>query len=1336
MTWRNRTYKITHKVMKWLILLFCLFTVLLTTPIGSQLTISLLNNIDGINADYKAGSLIRDIELNSFHLNLATLDIKVTDLATKIDFSCSWRKKLCIESLQVGRFSLTYLNKTKEDKPKDKATVDTTTVNYSTVNSPIVNINNLFVMPFAIEAKAVAFKNSHLVINQTVIDIEQFTAQVDIKASQFTFLQPKADKLTIALDKNSKNNQLNKKVNVNTNSIYAAFSTLPKVYLPISLNIQQFFVDKLRIIDRQTLKTHTLNSDLNIDIQWPYQQSHLSGTWVKSDVIITDFKTTTTDYEIKQSTLNAELIPPYKINAKLVAQLDNIPHWPQVSDTTVELLLQGDFDDLSANIVSKGSIILTSQGQINLTDQQLPFKLQLSADKLPLPLSLAQYGKPSSLSLNLAGDLLEQTVNLTSQLNSYGYKNAQLNLLARHKKGLITLKELVFNEQDSDSQISVHGNIDIQSKLTSWQLFANSTGFTLPRIDLKAIVFPKDTNINNNSANISANAIAEKNSDMNTDINTETQTSFIEDILPNVINGRILGRMASTGSWSESQWSLSVNDTNVSGTLNDSALIIQGDITLNQSGYFSSGDLAHSELLVGFDQDQLTLQTFSGDNWHVNGQLFIADMAHWYKEVNGSFTSDFTIKGRKEDPVITLNSKLNNLQWQQFYSPSLEVKANYQPFNNHKTLLTLKNAQLDITNKSDNLSLQNIILTFSGDFNQQQLQLDWQGDLAGRLKFTSQWHEALNQWQSTIEETALTYQQKTWRNNNVFSLNLNVDKQQLFIGKHCWQGTGLDICLPNDAIIGESGDITLGLNMDLSLFDAVILPKEVQLESKVSGEIQAQWSPTQAISAQAKLSLSSGNVKVIDEYNEQQVSQWRHGELSFNINERRLTSKLQLHDSQEQALININSKVNFIDDFPINVQIELNQLNLQPFQSLISNVVNLQGLVTALLTVNGTVKSPVINGNVALDNGELLLSQNPNKLEHINADLQIDNNQAKVLGDFSIKDNKATLNGLLAWQDDLTMDIDLDAKQLPLVFPPQLVMKISPKLNFSIKDKALTITGMLNVLAGSYNIEKLPQGSVDLSDDVIIINDQGKEVFKEKSGLAITTNVSINIAKAFTVSGQGLESNLFGQLQVTQQQKQPLQLFGIIQSENGTYQAYGQKLTIDKGELTFNGPLTNPYFNLRASRHIKAEDIEVGLQIIGLADNLDMQLFSTPTMEAPEMLSYLARGRGLDSGGGSSSAAASMLIGFGVTNSVGLFDQLEKIPLINNIAVDTEGEGDTTQATISGYIGNRVYLKYGIGVYEPINELTVRLFLLTRLWLEIVSGIEQSSDLYYSFDID
>ncbi|WP_057831459.1 translocation/assembly module TamB domain-containing protein [Colwellia sp. TT2012] len=1314
MTWR----RITYKIAKWLTLLLCLVTILLTTPIGSRLTISLLNNIDGIHADYKAGSLIRDIELNSFHLNLATLDIKVKDLVAEIDFSCSWQKKLCIKALKLASFSLTY---TKNNTSAKRA-------------SNTVNDDHLFVMPFAIEAQTVEINNSHIVINQTVIDIEQFTAQVDIKASQFTILQPNADKLTITFDKNSNNENNSSKQNNaensnSTNSIYAVFSTLPKVYLPISLNIQQLFVDKLRIVDDQTQKNITLNSTLNNDSQWPYQQSHLSGTWVKSDVNITDFKTATTDFAIQQLTLNTELVPPYKINAQLVARLDKIPHWPEASDSFIELSLQGSIDDLSVNIASKGSVVLNSQGKINLTDQQLPFKLQLTADTLPLPWSLAQYGQPSSLSLDLAGDLSQQTVNLTSRLNSYGYKNAQLALTVKHQQGLITLEKLAFNEQDSNSQLNLHGHIDfIKSKEITWQLFADSAGFTLPEISLKALVFPKETNINNNSTNISQTA--------RTDKNTEAQTSLVESMVPDVINGRLLGKIASTGTWSESHWSLAIKDTDVSGTLNNSAIIIRGDIAINQSGYFSSGDLAQGELLIAVDKDHLTLQTFRDNNWHVNGQLRISEINRWYPFASGAISSDFSIMGNKKEPVITLNSKLKNIHWQQFHSPSFEITANYQPFNNHKSHLTLKSERLDITANNDTLSFHDIAVNFSGDFNKQQLQLDWQGDLAGKLKLSGQWHNALNDWQGIVEHSALTYKDITWRNNNAFYLGFNLAKQQLFIEQHCWQGTALKVCLPDNAIMGESGDITLGINIDLSLMDELILPEEVQLKGKVTGELTAQWSPTQAIWAKANFTLSSGNIKVYNEYSEQQISQWHQGELSFEVNDGQFTSQFQLQDMQAQTLININSKITFTDDFPIKSEIVLNNFNLQPLQAVIANVVNLQGNLTAMLTVNGTIKAPIVNGSIALDNGELLLSQNPNKLTDINAEIQIYNNQAKILGQFFIKGNKATLNGDLAWQEGFTMDIDLTAKQIPLVFPPQLLMTISPALNFSLQDKVLTLSGNVDVLDGSYNIEKLPQGSITLSDDVIIVDQYGREVFKKKSGFDIKTNVSINIAKAFKVSGQGLKSHLFGQLQLKQQQKQPLQVFGNIQSAKGTYQAYGQRLTIEKGELSFNGPIDNPYFNLRATRHIKAEDIEVGLKITGLADTLAIQLFSIPTMETPEILSYLARGRGLDSGGSNSTAAASMLIGFGVTNSVGLFDRLEQLPFINNIAIDTEGEGDTTQAIISGYIGNRIYLKYGIGVYEPINELTVRLYLLNRLWLEIVSGIEQSSDLYYSFDID
>jgi translocation and assembly module TamB len=297
-------------------------------------------------------------------------------------------------------------------------------------------------------------------------------------------------------------------------------------------------------------------------------------------------------------------------------------------------------------------------------------------------------------------------------------------------------------------------------------------------------------------------------------------------------------------------------------------------------------------------------------------------------------------------------------------------------------------------------------------------------------------------------------------------------------------------------------------------------------------------------------------------------------------------------------------------------------------------------------------------------------------------------------------------------------------------------MNISPNLNFLLKDKILAITGNIDVLDGSYNIEKLPEGSVSLSDDVIIIDQAGQTLVKESSGFDIKTDIRVNIDKAFSITGQGLDTHLFGQLQISQQQKQPLQLFGKVQSDEGTFQAYGQKLKIDTGEITFNGPIYDPYFNLLATRNIKSESIDVGIQVTGLVNALNMKLFSSPVMENSEMLSYLVRGRGLDAGAENSTAAASFLVGFGITNNIGLFEQIEKLPLISDIAVDTEGEGDQTQATVSGYLGNRVYLKYGIGVYEPINELTIRMYIFNRFWLEIVSGLEQSTDIYYSFDID
>jgi len=1275
MIWRQFTLTLT----KYLVLSLIVMTLLLTTPWGTRLTLVLLNNLDSVTIEYHSGSLIRDIELNSFHLQLDKLDIAINGFSAEFDFSCALKKTLCIKSASVDYFTLKYV--TNEETLKQAKDQE-------------LENDSLYEMPFDIYTGLIKLKESHIKINDIEVSIDQLATELVIERSKFVILQPTAKQLTVSLSADDQTEPT--AIQKTTDSLGDTLSQLPEIDLPIALNIEKFHVENIVI--------ETKNNSGESEQLLLSTNNRLSGTWVHTEVSISQFQTSTSNFSINQLIADAKLKPPYQINTQLVGQIINVPAWPEIANTTLQISLKGSLENLDYELVSKGELVLTSHGEMNLTHQNMPFNITIGAKKIPMPLSLANYGEPSSMSLVLSGDLTEQAIELSSQIKGYGYSDAQVSLTVKHQQGHFRIKELLFEDKESASHLNVQGSLALLPSDTAWQLSAQSKGFSLPKVNLEGL------------------------SELG---QSQAQTDSLKSNLPDSIAGRIQGNITSTGAWSEKQWEISISDTDISGKINESKLNIKGDIGLNQSGHLKQG-----KLFFAFNESELTLQTTGDSYWGINGQLSVDNINQWYSGVNGSLTSDFSVTGEKDNPVIHLNSQITQLNWHQWISSSLDIEGNYQPMNNHQLQLTVNNEQLKWVKENKIINVDDFNFNVTGDAELHQIKSHWLGDLAGQLDLKGHFNDTFTHWKISVEENVLAYKNTQLRNNKTFAMNIDLTNQQAALESHCWQGKGVSICLPNEIVIGDSGEVAVKLNVDLSEIDELLLPEDIELISQINGDINAQWTVQQPLNATANFSLSSGYIKVSDEFNQHKLSQWSQGKFAFTVDEQQFTSKLLLTDKYEKTLIRTNSTIKFFDDYPIDAQIELNQFNLQPFQAILADAVNLQGSITADIIVNGTIDSPLITGGITLDKGKLRLTQTANTFDNISTTVAIENNQATLSGSLFLEDSQANFTGSMSWQDGLTLNADLTADALPLVFPPQLVMSIAPNLNFSLKEKALTISGNIDVLDGSYNIEKLPEDSVSLSDDVIIINQHGQAVAKESTGFDIKTNIRVNIDKAFSISGQGLQSHLFGQLQIRQQEKQPLQLFGRIQSDKGSFQAYGQKLQIEKGELNFNGPIDNPYFNLRASRHIKAEDIDVGIQITGLADALDMQLFSSPTMEMPEMLSYLVRGRSLDTGTENSTAAASFLVGFGVTNSMGLFDQIEKIPLISNIAVDTEGEGDKTQATVSGYLGNRVYFKYGIGVYEPINELTVRMYIFNRFWLEIVSGIEQSTDLYYSFDID
>ena len=93
----------------------------------------------------------------------------------------------------------------------------------------------------------------------------------------------------------------------------------------------------------------------------------------------------------------------------------------------------------------------------------------------------------------------------------------------------------------------------------------------------------------------------------------------------------------------------------------------------------------------------------------------------------------------------------------------------------------------------------------------------------------------------------------------------------------------------------------------------------------------------------------------------------------------------------------------------------------------------------------------------------------------------------------------------------------------------------------------------------------------------------------------------------------------------------------------GSYNAYGQKLQLERGLLLFNGPLDNPGLDVRAARTIEttvntAEPIRVGVELTGTLKAPRTRVISTPAMSEADALSYLLLGRPLTNAAGSETA--------------------------------------------------------------------------------------------------
>ena len=227
--------------------------------------------------------------------------------------------------------------------------------------------------------------------------------------------------------------------------------------------------------------------------------------------------------------------------------------------------------------------------------------------------------------------------------------------------------------------------------------------------------------------------------------------------------------------------------------------------------------------------------------------------------------------------------------------------------------------------------------------------------------------------------------------------------------------------------------------------------------------------------------------------------------------------------------------------------------------------------------------------------------------------------------------------------------------------------------------------------------------------------------------------LQIDLGPDLKLRGRGLDTLLRGDLTVSTPGGR-LAVVGNVRTEAGSYAAYGQKLAIERGVLSFNGAANNPRLDILALR--PNLDLRVGVQVSGSVQQPRVRLFSEPEMSDTDKLSWLVLGRAPDGLGRTDTAllqraALALLAGEG--------DGLDKT-LMANIGLDEfsvrqieTGDVRDTVVTLGKQLSRRWYVGYERGVNSTTGTWQLIYRVAQRFTVRAQAGEDNALDAIWTW---
>ncbi|MGB7398122.1 MAG: translocation/assembly module TamB domain-containing protein [Candidatus Macondimonas sp.] len=789
--------------------------------------------------------------------------------------------------------------------------------------------------------------------------------------------------------------------------------------------------------------------------------------------------------------------------------------------------------------------------------------------------------------------------------------------------------------------------------------------------------------------------------------------------------GRLGFDLSTQGSRSSEQLAAAVDLRSLKGQLRGRPMQVRGAL----EGAGSQWTLQRLDARSG--QARLQAQGEWGPAVRLDANLRAPDLSDLWPNASGRVEASVRAEGAQDNPRLSVDGSARDVRWETYRLGELSLTGKWQG-RDAPLQADLAVHQLGLGERT----VEQATLELRGRPAEHRLSLDVTGEGAAvQLAAAGGWRDS--HWAGQI--TALSVRPESgsaWQLDAPAPLELG--QQQARLGELCLRQAKQSLCADGEWVAPRwQGQLNL-TGIDLAPWRTV-LGEEWTLAGTVAGTLNAQGSSEQAtgtLMARADRVLLERRSPIAGlpperfltipelRLSGQATDTGLVATLTGTPGERgRLAAKL--------AIPGYDGRWREVSGLPVEGQLQLETDELAPLALLIPQIDRPQGRLTADLGLRGPWQAPVFSGNAQLTEGAVNVPIAGLQLRDIRlAATPAPDNQIQLAGQLESGKGVLSLQGLMALNEGQPrLQARLTGRDVLVADTAEARVRVSPEMSVDYAATGLAIRGQVTVPEALLKPKDL-EGTVRPSDDEVIV---GAAAEADEAALPWALDLRVILGEKVRFEGFGLKADITGQLSL----REGPGTLPVASGElllNGRYRAYGQDLTIERGRILYTGvPLDSPGLDLRASRRFQEQT--VGVEVRGLVQQPDVKVFSQPLLPQSDALAYLVLGRPLNQASGDDGAAMNRAAAaIGLAGGELLAQRIGNRFGVQDVEIKNTGDAATSELSVGRYITPRLYVSYGVGVFNALSTLRTRYQISRRWTLRTESGVNSSADAVYTLE--